>query len=235
MLHESFKQMLERQERYIHRTDMAAFYRIDDGVAMRINRFCLALFWAVGLTVAVLMMQGCGDPIHDIHELQRTQQGQDRELAGQARVLADTQAFLASLRLQLEMNLSYQQNIQLRLEELQIVSTGHEGQLVELEGLVTSLQNAQSILQGTLNTVIMQVAVLEGHEGIEQLIDPCDDAPGKIDEVLLRLSSGRILASVSDSQGGHNTRFSIVPAGSYTTTDGTGCRFSVNAAGVVMW
>lgn len=67
------------------------------------------------------------------------------------------------------------------------------------------------------------------------LIDPCGQTPGYVNEVLLRLADGQILASFSDSASGLNTRFGITGAGSYMTTDGTGCYFNVGADGVVSW
>lgn len=60
------------------------------------------------------------------------------------------------------------------------------------------------------------------------VIDPCGDAPGVVDEVLLQLSDGRILASFSQNASGLNTRFSIIGVGSYVTTDGSACHFSVD-------
>lgn len=74
-----------------------------------------------------------------------------------------------------------------------------------------------------------------GATAVTEIIDPCGDAAGIYDEVILRLSSGQLLASVSDNTSGKNTRFSIIPAGSYTTTDGSHCNFTVNSNLSVTW
>lgn len=66
-----------------------------------------------------------------------------------------------------------------------------------------------------------------------QIINPCGDASGVYDEVLLKLYSGEILASFSDNASGKNTRFSLIPAGSYMTTDGDNCYFTVTSNGVI--
>ncbi len=63
------------------------------------------------------------------------------------------------------------------------------------------------------------------------LVDPCGDKPGVYDEVFLKLSNGLLLASFSDSASGQNTRFSVIVAGSYVTTDGSGCNFTVDGSG----
>jgi hypothetical protein len=68
---------------------------------------------------------------------------------------------------------------------------------------------------------------------INEVIDPCGDAPGIFDEVLLRLESGVILASFSDNSSGLNTRFSVLEEGSYMTTDNSGCSFKVSGDGEV--
>jgi len=62
---------------------------------------------------------------------------------------------------------------------------------------------------------------------IVEIIDPCGDAPGKYDEVILKLGNGQYLASFSDNANGNNTRLGILPTGNYVTTDGTGCNFSI--------
>jgi len=67
-----------------------------------------------------------------------------------------------------------------------------------------------------------------------QLIDPCEDQQGIMDEILLRLSDGTIIASVSDKANGENTRFSVITPGSYMTTDGSKCYFTVDASGNIV-
>lgn len=78
----------------------------------------------------------------------------------------------------------------------------------------------------------------DGEDGISptspflpvDIVDPCGDTAGIYDEVLLRLGNGTLLASFSDNAGGQNTRFSILVAGSYRTTDGSNCYFSVDSS-----
>jgi hypothetical protein len=65
------------------------------------------------------------------------------------------------------------------------------------------------------------------------VVNPCGDNPGLIDEVFLRLANGKLVASMSDNSNGLNTRFSILSPGSYVTTDGDNCQFSVDAQGVI--
>lgn len=69
-----------------------------------------------------------------------------------------------------------------------------------------------------------------GPSGILAIIDPCSDFPGVHDEVLIRLSDGRLLASFSNNVNGDYTRFSILQSGvGYKSTDGSNCFFSVDA------
>lgn len=67
-----------------------------------------------------------------------------------------------------------------------------------------------------------------GQDAELEIIDPCGDAPGIHDEVLVRLPDGSLLVSMSDQVSGKNTRFVILGPGDYQTTDGSSCVFSVD-------
>lgn len=92
-----------------------------------------------------------------------------------------------------------------------------------------------------------QVVLLNGEPGpqgepgpvspyqLSEIIDPCGDAAGIYDEVILKMASGRLLASFSDNANGNNTRLSELVPGSYITTDGSNCYFTVASNGSVSW
>jgi len=64
---------------------------------------------------------------------------------------------------------------------------------------------------------------------IVSLIAPCTQASSPWKEEILCLADGSLLASFSDNAGGLNTRFSLIPTGSYIDTDSSGCNFSVSS------
>lgn len=66
---------------------------------------------------------------------------------------------------------------------------------------------------------------------VSDIIDPCGDGPG-YDEVLLVLANGTLLAHYAD---GVKQFLSVIGPGTYTTTDGTGCVFTVSPSGLVTW
>ena len=61
------------------------------------------------------------------------------------------------------------------------------------------------------------------------LIFPCGQT-GAYQEVLLRLHSGHVLASFSETASGSMTRFVVLPDGNYMTTDSSGCQFSLQSS-----
>jgi hypothetical protein len=61
------------------------------------------------------------------------------------------------------------------------------------------------------------------------LLNPCGDAAGIADEVLIQLADGTIVASYGS---GNAVRFATLTNGNYITTDGDACYFTV-AAGVL--
>lgn len=62
---------------------------------------------------------------------------------------------------------------------------------------------------------------------VASVIDPCSTAPG-FNEVLLRLQNNQILAHYAD---GAKQFFSLIGPGSYITTDGDACKFSIDNNG----
>lgn len=60
------------------------------------------------------------------------------------------------------------------------------------------------------------------------IIDPCGDAAGVQDEVMLKLQNGKVISSFSQNAAGQNTRLSLLENGSFVTTDGSNCEFTLN-------
>lgn len=100
------------------------------------------------------------------------------------------------------------------------------------KGDVTTLQTLSTTLQDQVDDLLIDIAVLQGYNNIVSIVDPCGNHPSKIDEVFLKLSTGRIVSSFSDTAAGLNTRFSLLTDGSFSTTDGTGCFFTVSGGGI---
>lgn len=69
---------------------------------------------------------------------------------------------------------------------------------------------------------------------IRRIINPCGDRPFFNDEIMLELSDGSVISSFSDNVAGMNTRFSLLGPGSYMTTDGDHCYFTVTVTGDIV-
>lgn len=79
------------------------------------------------------------------------------------------------------------------------------------------------------------VAGAAGKDAVQSQYDivgvenPCGDAPGIYDEIFLRLRNNTLVASFSDNTNGNNTRFVLITPGTYRTTDGDSCTFTVDS------
>lgn len=113
-------------------------------------------------------------------------------------------------------------------------TTASASELAALQAQQTDLQIAQTAMQVQIYGMLTQLAVLQGYTNIVGIVDICGDAPGIVDEVLLKLSNGRFLASFSDNAAGQNTRFSILGNGNYISTDGSHCAIHIQD-GNVTW
>lgn len=100
--------------------------------------------------------------------------------------------------------------------------------------------NRSGVLELAEDSNIQSVDICNGQDGtsapVSQLtpvgiINPCGDAPNLQDEVFLKLQNGTILTSISENANGKNTRLSFLTQGTYITTDGDNCRFTIDSVG----
>lgn len=107
-----------------------------------------------------------------------------------------------------------------------IVSTGLD---LNRDGV---LQNSEV----TAGSVVCDGAVgADGNNGILSIVTLCPHISRPFPEVVIQLADGRLLASFSANQAGNNTRFVILPVGTYGTTDGAACSFTVGADGSISY
>lgn len=130
---------------------------------------------------------------------------------------------------------------------------GHSSLIITIDVPNSCSNNGKTLLMGldrndngildSRDTNFKSVEICNGLDGVDGIdgidgstspflpvavIDPCGDEPNILDEVLLQLSNGSILASVSDKANGQNTRFSFLVPGTYKTTDGSNCAFTLS-------
>lgn len=67
---------------------------------------------------------------------------------------------------------------------------------------------------------------------IAKIVTPCPSVPGSNKEVLLVLQNRSILASVSEQSNGKNTRLALLGYGTYSTTDGRSCSFTISSSSI---
>jgi hypothetical protein len=114
--------------------------------------------------------------------------------------------------------------------QLITINSALAGQSAVSAGLTSTV----TALNATVNSSLMQIAVLQGYNNIVSLKDPCGAQGNVWNEVFLKLSSGVYIASFSDNASGLNTRFTVLKDGSYVTTDQTNCFFTVSGNGTVI-
>lgn len=111
--------------------------------------------------------------------------------------------------------------------------TNLQGQISSLQTGIAASVNTITTLQTTSNTVTVQLATLMGYQNIVEMYDPCGPQ-GSWNEIFLKLSSGKYVASFSANATGLNTRFTVLEDGNYVTTDGSLCYFTVSGGGTVI-
>lgn len=92
------------------------------------------------------------------------------------------------------------------------------------QGIYTTLLPQQQ--SATICNGMNGMAAAASPYQIADVIRPCGITVAN-KEVLLRLENGQILASVSDTVSGYNTRLAFVNDGNYVNTDPSACTFSI--------
>lgn len=118
-----------------------------------------------------------------------------------------------------------------RVDRIEEQQRAVQVQISNVRDAMTTADDAnKAALQQQLNNLMAQLAILQGYTMVTAVVNPCG-SQSPYDEVILKLSNGTVLASLTTYSG---VRFSILPNGSYTTTDGSNCHFNVNN-GSVTW
>ena len=105
-----------------------------------------------------------------------------------------------------------------------------ESKLANMQAMIDASNNDIDELQSDIVEIKSRLLELEENVSILEVIDPCGDAPNVIDEVIFKvIHMGEVkhFASFSDNKSGLNTRFALLGAGTYQTTDGSNCVFTI--------
>jgi hypothetical protein len=97
-----------------------------------------------------------------------------------------------------------------------------------LVGLAETNHVNFAALEIIVNQQVVQLATLSGYLHITALLDPCSDYAG-YDEVLMRLSTGQVIAYFES--GGKRHLTVLLPNTTYQTTDAQNCVFSLDNNG----
>lgn len=181
---------------------------------------------------AVLALSSCGLQ-NQVDELKNKANQADANYADSSQRELALQQRISAIELKIK---SLQLNIFDVRQVLSTISSELAASNTTLEQQSQQLQAQVAMLQFQQATALIQLAALQGAVSAADVIgtyNPCG-VQSPLDEVFLKLSNGRYLASFSDTASGLNTRFVILPDGNFSTTDGFKCKFSVSGNGTVI-
>jgi hypothetical protein len=154
----------------------------------------------------------------------RTDRDQNTEIDNLKNKLAQLESSVVSIRQDIA-----SQGVDLYALEMALFDAQNNNQaaVAGLQAQIDDAQNAMVTLQDDLGSAILSIGVLQGYNNIVSVLDPCGQQGLVANEVLLKLSNGTLLASFSDTAAGLNTRFAVLGNGTFVTSDGTSCFFTV--------
>lgn len=111
-------------------------------------------------------------------------------------------------------------------------------QLVMLRGELNTFEvavNSQLVyLTNNFLSISNQVSTLDSQtqNSVTEIIDPCGNNPNIYDEVIMKTRNGKFYAYF---ENGNKRYLSLLPPGSYVTTDGSSCYFTISSSGGLTW
>jgi len=136
------------------------------------------------------------------------------------------------------------EQLELGYKELNVRVDQTEAQLAAfISSSITNMTNLETLLNTTvaqysqveaqlavqqvqINQALTILATLQAQEQVVSYVDPCGNSPVGYDEVLLRTSTGRLIAYF---ETGGSRFLSFLEPGNYRTTDTSRCYFTVDA------
>lgn len=183
-------------------------------------------FYLVVLVLA-LGLTGCGiqEQVDELKKQQNSQNEQIEELQKRVSVIENT--------LNSNINVMFATNEKLLSLQGQLdsLSSKESADYINLQNQISGMISSMSTIQTVVNTQTTTLVTLQTNENITAFHDFCGNKPGFYNEVGMITSSGKIV--VYFETGG--SRFlSILRDGSYMTSDGTACYFTVTNGGTVI-
>ena len=196
-------------------------YTAIKGEAQRLSPFLWGKMKHAALPILLLLVS-CGKHTHNRYI---ENPYDDTNLTGRVTDLEAKVASLESSRSSMMLDIT---NLENNISDLVAADSSISTQLLGYATRLNAAENSVALLTSSLLTLQENVNIVE-------IVDPCGDTPLKYDEVLFKTSDGQFVGSFSDNSSGLNTRFSVLPIGSYVTTDATNCHFQVTSDGNITW
>jgi hypothetical protein len=123
--------------------------------------------------------------------------------------------------------------LQAEIDALEATSAAQDANLqTQIDSLALRVEALEAAdYQTQINNMLTSIAslTLTIEDSITRVFDPCGDAPGQFDEIILQTNSGKFIAYF-ESAG--NRFLTVITNGNYRTTDAQKCNFNVNGTAI---
>lgn len=179
------------------------------------------------ILVLALELTGCGIQ-NQVDELKKQQTFQNDKIE-------ELEKRIIAVENTLNSNINTMFNTSEKITSLQYqldsLSSKESADYINLQSQIASALSNISTIQTIVNTQTTTLVTLQTNENITAFHDFCGNKPGFYNEVGMITSSGKIVVYFESSG---NRFLSILRDGSYMTSDGTACYFTVTNGGTVI-